>query len=514
MALATAALLFALLVYSLYALNLMRFPFDYDHGEGLELQATVLLSQGRSPYRDVEAYPFFSSPYAPLFHIMLAPFARLFGPGLWYGRLLGFLGSLLCAAAIAYAVYRDGKRNRSIALLAGLAFLSSNFVYHIGPLYRQHTMMVSFETLAIVLLAGAFPRRDRRGIGAALALLICAGYIKQLAAFSALAAIAWMFLRSPRRGLAWTAAFCLAGGVIFALLTLASGGQWWIHAIVANVRVFILDQATGLLILYVKLHGFLLIPALLLLIAETYFERLSLYSLWFVFTALLGGVGTGLWGAGDSYLATSLSALCILSGIGLSRALDSDWPWLRISGSWRKGAKVAMALLIPLLYLGYARATFKMPTDGVFAPIAAALGIEGNVRERFYDSASFDVGGYAQIGYFLTDDDLRAGHAIVERIMRTAPPSMSEDLGFSFAAGRDVVSNATQLRILHLAGMFEGGELVGMIEAQDFGIVILRALFYPPPVLEALDRFYAHGETIHMNGFDYLLLYPKPLNES
>ena len=225
--LATAALLFALLVYILYAANLINFPFDYDHGEGLEVQASVMFSRGELPYRDVEDYPFYASPYAPLFHIMAAPFARIFGPAYWYGRLLGFLGSLVCAAAIAYAVYRDGHRNRWIALLSGLAFLSSNFVYHIGPLYRQHMMMVTFETVAIVLLAGAFPRRDRRGNSRGVAAAHLRRLYQQLAAYSAIAAIIWMTLRSPRRAIAWTLAFTLAGSAIFAWLTFASGGQWW-----------------------------------------------------------------------------------------------------------------------------------------------------------------------------------------------------------------------------------------------------------------------------------------------
>ena len=174
--------------------------------------------------------------------------------------------------------------------------------------------------------------------------------------------------------------------------------------------------------------------------------------------------------------------------------------------------RAGAVLLIPLLYLGYARATLKMPTDGVFAPIASALAVEGNVRETFYDSATFSAGGYSRIGYFLTEADVRAGYEIVERIKRTAAPTMSEDFGFAIAAERDLVTNATQLRILHLAGLYEGGKLVGMIEKQEFGLVILRALFYPPPVLEALDRFYEHRESVHMNGFDYLLLYPKDLD--
>ena len=57
-----------------YAANLMRFPFDYDQGEGFELVDTVMFSQGQFPYQDTEVYPFYSSNYPPLFHIIAAPF--------------------------------------------------------------------------------------------------------------------------------------------------------------------------------------------------------------------------------------------------------------------------------------------------------------------------------------------------------------------------------------------------------------------------------------------------------
>ncbi len=511
---AFVALSFSLLVYIVYAINLLGFPYDYDQGEGFEVHDSVLFSHLQLPYRDTETYPFYASNYPPLFHVMAAPFARIFGPAYWYGRLLGFLGSLAAAAAIAFAVYREGGRRKSIAALSGLAFLSSNFVYHIGPLFRQHMMMVMFETLAIVVLSRSFPQRDRRGIAIALLLLICAGYTKQLAAISALAAIAWMLLRGPGRALRWTIAFGLVGGAIFAALNLASDGQWWLQAIVANVNEFDRQQALGLFILWFKLHGFLLIPACLLLIYETYFDRLSLYSLWFAAAALLGGLASGAWGAGDSYFATSIAALCILSGICFSRILGGSLRLPRLlqfpPGS---SLRAASLLLIPLLYLGYARATLKLPTDGHFQDIASLLGVEGNVRSNFYDAATFRVGGYAHIGYHLSEADRAAGDQIVALIRETGGPVLSEEAGFTMAAGRDVVTNPTQLRNLDLAGRFEGDQLVAMIERQEFGLVILRALFYPPAVLEAIDRFYIHRETIHMNGFDYLILYPREYGE-
>jgi hypothetical protein len=47
-----------------------------------------------------------------------------------------------------------------------------------------------------------------------------------------------------------------------------------------------------------------------------------------------------------------------------------------------------------------------------------------------------------------------------------------------------------------------------MIEQQTFGLIILRAQFYPVPVLEMMGQHYRVDETVHMNGFEYWLLRP------
>ena len=48
-----------------------------------------------------------------------------------------------------------------------------------------------------------------------------------------------------------------------------------------------------------------------------------------------------------------------------------------------------------------------------------------------------------------------------------------------------------------------------MIERQEFGLVILRAQFYPPPVLAALGANYKPLIEIRMNGFLYRILEPR-----
>ncbi|MEO0595933.1 MAG: hypothetical protein AAF126_07470, partial [Chloroflexota bacterium] len=83
---ATLVLGFALFVFLAYAFNLMTFPFDYDQGEGFELVDTILFSEFRSPYQNTDAFPYYSSNYPPLYHVIAAPFVWVFGDAYWYGR--------------------------------------------------------------------------------------------------------------------------------------------------------------------------------------------------------------------------------------------------------------------------------------------------------------------------------------------------------------------------------------------------------------------------------------------
>ena len=504
---ASVVLAFSFAVYVAYAHNLITFPFDYDQGEGFELVDTILFSEFRWPYQSTDIFPFYSSNYPPLFHVILAPFVWLFGPAYWYGRLFGALAGGVIALLIGYVVHRNTGQ-RWIALLAGLAFLASNTVYHIAPLYRQHLSMVMFETLGIVLLLIAFPKRHTAGIAAGLGFLIIAGYTKQLAAITAIAALVWILLRNPRRGLLWSIGFALTGGLIFLWMILDTNGEWWRQAIVANVNQFDPLQTLHLARLWFKLHGFLIVPAVLYLLYELYIERLSLVSVWFVAATILGALGSGTWGAGDSYFATSIAAMCILSGTLFGRVVSGDL----FNGTLQQKPILQQSamLLVPLLFLGYGIATLKMPTEQApFTQVADVFGIEANVQNDFYDSATYNVGGYARIGHFVTERDIAAGYEIVERIRQTDTPVISEDAGFSIVAEREVITNPTQLLNVWRAGLYDGTELTSMLDEQAFGLIILRAQFYPPEILQAITDNYETTETITMNGFAYSLLEPR-----
>ena len=522
---ALVLLLFSLAVYVVYAANLIRFPFDYDQGEGFELVDTILFSQGQWPYQDTEVFPFYSSNYPPLFHVIAAPLVPIFGTSYAYGRLLSFLGTLITASAIGYAVFREG-RNRWIAILAGLAFLASNTIYHIGPLFRQHATMVMFETLAVVVLAhvneNTTTRRRRIQMAVGLGLILAAGYTKQLAAITALAVGLFLFIRQPRRALAWGFVAAVTGAAIFVGMNWATHGEWWRQAILANVNELKIIQTIALFKQWFGLHGFLIVPATLLVIYEVYWDRLSLYALWFVAAAAINGAASGTWGGGDSYFSTAIAATCILSGIFAARSLRGAWHFPktylnRLVAPLRPYAgqlTTASLIIIPLLYVGYGRAVLHLPTtEPVFKTVADTFNIHANAMNGFYDSARTQDGqyatGYANIGHLTTQADIDAGWHIVDLIKASDKPVISEDAGFSLMAGRPVITNPTQLLNLEKKGLYNGAALVKMIDEQAFGLIILRAQFYPDVVLQAISRAYSQTETVTMNGFNYLILAPK-----
>lgn len=515
--LALAAFIGYFIVYAIYAFNLFRFPFDYDQGEGFELMDTVFFSRGEWPYRDNDVYPFYSSNYPPLFHVVIVPLVWLFGPQYWTGRLVSWLGTLVTAAAIGYGVQREGKK-WWISLLAGLAFLASNYVYHVGPLFRQHMFMVMFETVAVVLLAVTVAREEETGkvengrFLLVLLFLLFAGYTKQLAYATVAAVFLFLFLRQPKRSVLWAVPFAAVTGLIFLWINVATSGEWLLNTITANINPFVPGQAQGLFRQWFSLHTVLTLTAVCYAIYQLYFERLSAYTIWFV-VATLNSVTAGKWGAGESYFATAIAASCILTGLAFSRLLGwaekRGWQW-----------QTAVSAAISLLFLIQANLVFHMPTHtATLTAVARALGKPTEVYIAPQTSCSaprdperipyVDSAGVSLLGRPPTAADTAAGIAIANRIAEGQTAAFSEDAGFNLYIGRDVVTNPTQLLNLYNNNAVDLTEMLTMLNSQAFDTVVLRAQFYPPPVLDAIGQNYTTTELVQMNGFVYCIMQPR-----
>jgi len=496
-----------LIVYAAYAVNLFQWPFDYDQGEGFELYDAILYSQGEWPYQDNSTFPFYASNYPPLFHLLIVPLLPILGPRLVAGRLVSFAATLITGGAIFAIVRRksacpeQGRRGGwLIPLVSGLAYLASNYVYQIGPLCRMHMTMVMFETLAIAFIAEfEHPRHGRRNLILGLLMLLCAGYTKQMAVFTVAAALSYIFLRDIKKALIAGAALAVTAGAIFWLLNTATEGQWWINIIQANVNKFDYRQTVFLFGQWFRLHTVFILLAAGYLVYELFWDRLSAYSLWFLFS-LGAGALSGKWGAGFGYFTTAIAAACLTSGLALSRLQNTA-----------RRTPHALRILIPLLYLLQAPRMLHLPTSGpLFGPLARALGVDDALIQG--DCATFqyhDAMGYTQLGHLLTADDYTAGEDILDYVRTADGPVLSEEAMFSLLAGNPVVTNPTQLLNLYNNDLLDTTEIIERINRQEFGLIIFRAQFYPQPVLEAIGQNYQPVEHLCMNGFYYHILWPQ-----
>ncbi len=498
-----------LVVYVVYAVNLFRWPFDYDQGEGFELYDAILYGRGEWPYRDNATYPFYASNYPPLFHLLIVPLLPIFGPRLIAGRLVSFTATLITGGVI-FAVVRRRVGGWFIPLISGLAFLASNYVYQTGPLCRMHLTMVMFETLAIAFIAEfEHPQHGRRNLILGLLMLLCAGYTKQMAVFTVVAALSYVFLRDVKKGITAGVVLTAVAGVVFWLLNVATGGQWWINIIQANVNEFDYHQTIFLFGQWFRLHTAFVLLAAGYLAYELFWDRLSAYSLWFFFSLGVGAL-SGKWGAGFGYFTTATAAACLTSGLAVGRLQNAEW---RMENGDRRSpfaVRSLLVILVPLLYLLQAPRMFHMPTSGlVFGPLARAFGVADTLVEG--DCATFqyhDVMGYTQLGHLLTADDYVAGGEILNYVRTADGPAFSEEAMFSLLADEPVVTNPTQLLNLYNNGLLDTTELIERINRQEFGVVIFRAQFYPQPVLDAIGQNYQPVEHLCMNGFYYHILWP------
>jgi hypothetical protein len=166
-----------------------------------------------------------------------------------------------------------------------------------------------------------------------------------------------------------------------------------------------------------------------------------------------------------------------------------------------------------LLFIYQTKLNLHLPLDHTLTrPVASLLNIPANEPHRFRQSY-YDSMGYTQLGHPPTTDDIAAGWEIVDWVRSSSAdgPAWSEEAMFTIWAGQPtVVTNPTQLFNLWNLDKLDVSAMIKAIYERQFGLVIFRAQFYPPPVLEAIGQNYDVVDHEEMNGFTYAILRPKP----
>ncbi|GIV84654.1 MAG: hypothetical protein KatS3mg052_1661 [Candidatus Roseilinea sp.] len=557
-------------IYLVYARALFAFPFDYDQGEGFELYDAIRLARGEGIYLDNAEFPFYASNYPPVYRLVLAPLVALFGPHLWVGRALAFAASLVIGALIFLAARRRWRSERLeiaewrlrrepqsplsnlrpplpallrlfVPMLAALAFFAANYVYQIGPLARAHVPMVMFAFAGISCLdIGLDPRRASpeaaraRYSALGVVLLLTAGLTKLQAVDALVAGFTYLLIRRPKWFALALAASALVTGALVLAMNAATNGQFWLNVVLANVNAYDIAVTWQTYGQWFRLQGVLIVCSALYVAWDVAraararsFGPITIWSLYFVAGSAMGML-TGKWGAGPAYLIAAIAASCVCAaGLlvrithRLARRLGDEAQGARdaarptsaatndASGAERRAPYLpALATaLAALIFFLQAALNVHLPTSGrIFGAIARLIGVADTSSYPpypYYDSA-----GFTQLGHLLDPADAANGWAMVEMIRSVPGPVWSEEAMLTLLAGKDVVTNPTQLLNLSKNGMLDTSRMIAMIEQRAFGAVVFRALFYPDEVKEAIFRNYYWARHFRMNGFDYWVLLP------
>jgi hypothetical protein len=457
--------------YVQFAVQLLGFPFDLDQGEGYDAWSAWLINLGQLPYTSNAEFPYYSSNYPPLWSYLVSiPMAWL-GPGLAPARLVSTLATLATAGVLGVAAQRLSGRALASWLAAGF-FLASPYVFHTTPLARVNSLALLLAATSLTLLDVP---RPRNAVFAALT-LTAALFTKPTTLDAVVAAVGSVLLRRPRLSLlvaAITTAMALAG---LGFLMLLTHGAFWLNVVAGNANPFDVQQLIAYLANFGLLHCVILATAA----AEgVWLLRRRSWSPWVLYaiTSSIAALGVAKWGAGESYFLGAIAASCVLSAVWVARFLDSQPP-LRLR--WTLGG----ALFVQGLLLSHTVVSAAVPWLPDRGPQSAFLGHAPSL------------------------EDVQNGAIIVTQIRRANGPALSEDPSFAVVAGRPLVANATHLRNLYQAGLWDPRSLVSDLRAHRYAIVILDAELYPEPVLTAIGESYFLARTVPINGATYHVFLP------
>lgn len=474
--------------YALHAGALLAFPFDLDPGEGFDVYAAVVLLAGGDLYANPERFPYFAANYPPVYGLTLAPLVAALGPSVGVGRFV----SIAAAFATAFVIYRavlDVTGTRSGAVVGGLAFLASGYVYHATPLARVTSLMLFLGVAGMYCLERGTVQAEpveasrrpstsseraappRAWLALGLALVLAAVYTKPVALDAAAAAAAYLGLRRPDGWVRATTAFVLAGVVLHLALNAVSNGGYAAAVYVSNSYPLDWTQAASFTRNFLETHGLLFALGLAGVAAGLLRGEVSIWAL-YLGAGLITAAASARWGAGESYFFPLIVSSCVLAG----RTLPTRPP-------------VRIPMLVALGLYPFLAGPGPWPVSAV--------------------TRSLDRGFQAELGYEPSAQDLARSHEAAAFVASAPGPVLSEGASFVFFGGGQLVGNPMLLRGLYLHGLYDPSELVRRLNDRSLPAVVLHGHWYPQPVLEAIRANYDTVGRLELNRGTYLLLRPS-----
>ncbi|MCA9393571.1 MAG: glycosyltransferase family 39 protein [Candidatus Omnitrophica bacterium] len=344
---------YRLVLYALYAVDHITYPFDYDAGEGLILSRAWIMARGGDIYSPVTVEPYFVMNYPPVFEGLVAVVARLFGPGHWIGRLLSVTAAGVCAFCVSRIVRQHSGKSLS-AVAAGLLLYASCWLTSWSVISRVDTFGLMCTLAGLAVMSRDASRRTVRTVLAGAVLFSLALFTRQSLIAAPLAcALAYLFPNDNepqrrRHKIVFLGAMIVIPAVLLAVMQLVTCGEFYRHTVLYTMGEFEVAHFTRWIGDYLNMHGATVVLCAGYAFMRRREPRLRVPLLFWVLS-LAVSFTAGKEGASINYFLEFWAASCILIGLMLG-----ELEHFRGSG-WRRlaGPVIVGILFVQVLVMHY-----------------------------------------------------------------------------------------------------------------------------------------------------------------
>lgn len=437
-----------------HARSVVNFPYPIDYGEGPLLDQVARLAKFENLYQpDISQPPYTITNYPPLYPLVQVPFYWIFGPELWYGRVISLLGVLAAAVFIGLTVY---TLTNSIAggILSAILLPFFPFVLHWAPLTRVDSLALGLSWAGIFILVRWGDQR--KGLIWAAIFLVAAVYTRQSYGLAApLAGFIYLLRQSPRKRAFQLAFYTGAIGLaILIFMIILSRGGFFFHIVTANVNPFYWETVDRFRQELTTHLPYLLFGAAAFVVSGIVSRPPSWWlAAPYLIGATISAATIGKDGSNVNYLYELSAALCLTAGAVIA------WPRKRY---WLSALLVL--LLIPQMN--------NMVDWSLSDHYNRAMG-----RIRFR----------AEIFRMQTLIEETGGRILADEYMAMLPLS-NVRLAFQ----------PFEFKMLQQAGLWDEGPFIQSIQNKEFSLILLydtphwdsRGARWTPAMLAAIEEYY------------------------
>ncbi len=413
-----------------HAVSLAMYPYQIDYGEGFILSHANELANLRNPYQSIEHPPWIVVHYPPVYPALTAVGIKLFGLQFHFGRFLSLVGTLLTGFCL-FRMIRFQTSDKLAAWIGALMWVTAYPVYNWGTHHRVDSFGIGLEALGLMFLI------TRNHLKTSLILFVLALYCRQTLWVGPVAG--YLYLRrtdGPRQAARWFGGLLLAGGSVFVLLTLLTGGQFFRHIVVYNANEFHWKDV------WVMLHNAVM--------------QMMKVQAAFLLYYLARAIATRQWDLAALCIPLSIGTFCLVGKVGAATNYMFE---LTLAACWATA-------------LTFAELRVVLPEGKplrLLVPVILAVSILFPVHiPHFYGEWKiFDWGATPE------QDTGDVTKMLVDKLQKIPEPVFSQDAGLSLLSGHKLVWDPFIMTQLANQHMIDETPFREMIKKKAFEAIVL-----------------------------------------